>query len=80
MYDENKVFNPQYPFLTVSYKFKLDTKNILVLYLNIIIIYRYDSLKHVLTVKSKTLEENILILNIFLDNNKIKGVKIYLYL
>ena len=79
VYDENKVFNPQYPFLSVSYNFKLDTKHISALseYYNYI---SYDSLKHVLTVKSKTLEENILILNIFLDSPELKAANIPIFI
>ena len=79
VYDENKVFNPQYPFLSVSYNFKLDTKHISALseYYNYV---SYDSLKHVLTVKSKTLEENILILNIFLDSPELKAVNIPIFI
>jgi hypothetical protein len=79
VYDENKVFNPQYPFLSVSYNFKLDNKHIMALseYYNYI---NYDSLKHTLTVKSKTLEENILILNIFLDSPELKSVNIPIFI
>ena len=40
----------------------------------------YDSLKHTLTVKSKTLEENILILNTFLDSPELKSVNIPIFI
>lgn len=68
--DTNNVFNPQYPFLTVSYKCKLEEKYIKSLgqfhnYIN------YDDSKFILNVKSRTLEENLLILNIFLNENSL---------
>ena len=64
--DENNVFNPQYPFLTVCYNCKL--KNRYIKSLNEFHNYiSYDSNKFMLNVKSRTLEENILILNIFLE-------------
>ena len=68
--DTNNVFNPQYPFLTVSYKCKLEEKYIKSLgqfhnYIN------YDDNKFILNVKSRTLEENLLILNIFLNENSL---------
>ena len=68
--DMNNVFNPQYPFLTVSYKCKLEEKYIKSLgqfhnYIN------YDDSKFILNVKSRTLEENLLILNIFLNENSL---------
>ena len=66
--DENNVFNPQYPFLTVCYNCKLKDRYIKSLnkFHNYI---SYDDNKFMLSVKSRTLEENILILNIFLDDN-----------
>ena len=68
--DTNNVFNPQYPFLTVSYKCKLEEKYIKSLgqYHNYI---NYDDSKFILNVKSRTLEENLLILNIFLNENSL---------
>tara|TARA_B100001564_G_scaffold356239_2_gene370010 strand:- start:1319 stop:2014 length:696 start_codon:yes stop_codon:yes gene_type:complete len=70
VHDIDGVFNPKYPFLTVSYKFKLDEKYISSLseFHNYI---SYDSHKYMLHVKSRTLEENIIILNIFLGNGRL---------
>jgi len=68
--DENNVFNPYYPFLTVCYRCKLDDRYIKSLsqfhnYIN------YDDHKFILSVKSRTLEENLLILNTFFNDNKL---------
>lgn len=70
IHDVNGVFNSKYPFLTATYKFKLDEKYISSLsafhdYIS------YDSHKSVINVKSRTLEENIIILNIFLENTNL---------
>jgi len=73
--DENNVFNPQYPFLTVCYRCKLENRYIKSLsqfhdYIT------YDSNKFMLNVKSRTLEENLVILNVFFnDNNSNKKKK-----
>ena len=40
--------------------------------MNFIIIYAYDSNKFMLNVKSRTLEENLVILNIFFNDNNLK--------
>jgi hypothetical protein len=68
--DENNVFNPQYPFLTVCYRCKLENRYIKSLnqfhdYIT------YDSNKFMLNVKSRTLEENLVILNIFFNDNNL---------
>ena len=70
VYDENGVYNSKYSFLNVSYKCKLNENYIknLVEYHNYI---TYDSEKYVLNVKSRTLEENLVIISIFLGNNKL---------
>jgi len=67
---ENNVFNPHYPFLTVCYRCKLDDKYIKSLsqfHNNI----SYDDHKFIVSVKSRTLEENLLILNIFFTDNNL---------
>ena len=68
--DEKGLYNAKYSFLTVSYKCKLDEKYIknLGAYHNYV---TYDSEKYVLNVKSRTLEENIVIISIFLGDNKL---------
>ena len=68
--DENGVYLQKYPFLTVSYKIKLENRYIKGLnqYHNYI---NYDSLKRVINVKSRTLEENVVILNTFFDDNNL---------
>ena len=57
-------------FLTVSYHLKLND-----IYINSLSNYHnyinYDSNKKILYVKSRTLEENLVIFNIFLNNNKL---------
>ena len=68
--DENNVFNPQYPFLTVCYRCKLENRYIKSLsqfhdYIT------YDSNKFMLNVKSRTLEENLVILNLFFNDNNL---------
>ena len=68
--DGNNVFNPYYPFLTVCYRCKLDDIYIKSLsqfhnYIN------YDDNKFILSVKSRTLEGNLLILNTFFNDNKL---------
>ena len=68
--DENNVFNPQYPFLTVCYRCKLENRYIKSLsqfhdYIT------YDSNKFMLNVKSRTLEENLVILNVFFNDNNL---------
>ena len=70
VHNENGVYLSKYPFMTVSYKIKLEKKYIKSLnefhnYIN------YDSIKRIINVKSRTLEENIVILNIFLDQNNL---------
>ena len=65
-----------YAFLTVSYKIDLEEEyiNILGNYYNYI---NYDSNTNILQVKSRTLEENIIILDIFLKNKKIDNKKLH---
>tara|TARA_B110000114_G_C15021734_1_gene369167 strand:- start:77 stop:760 length:684 start_codon:yes stop_codon:yes gene_type:complete len=68
--DENNVFNPQYPFLTVCYRCKLEDRYIKSLsqYHNYV---SYDSNKFMLNIKSRTLEENLVILHIFFNDNNL---------
>lgn len=68
--DENNVFNPQYPFLTVCYRCKLEErylKSLNEFHNNV----TYDSNKFMLNVKSRTLEENLVILHIFFNDNNL---------
>jgi hypothetical protein len=68
--NENNVFNPYYPFLTVCYRCKLENRyiNSLSQFHNYI---SYDDNKFIVSVKSRTLEENLLILNIFFNDNNL---------
>ena len=66
-YDHNNTLN-NYPFLSVYYKLQLNDaykSNII----NISDYFIYDSFKNLLEVKSKTLEENLIMLYIFLYKN-----------
>ena len=63
-----ETYNNQYPFLSVSYNLNLDVniiKDKLSSLHNYII---YDSMLKYLTIKSRTLEENLILLKIFLEN------------
>ena len=64
----NNIFNPNYPFLTVCYRCKLENRYIKALnqYHDYV---SYDSNKFMLNIKSRTLEENLVILYIFLNDN-----------
>ena len=73
--DENNVFNPQYPFLTVCYRCKLENRYVKSLnqFHNYV---TYDSNKFMLHVKSRTLEENLVILHIFFNDNNLNNKNI----
>ena len=68
--DNSNNFIQSYPFLNVNYKIELNDYNIN----NFNDYIMYDSIRNILTVKSRTIEENLVILDIFL-NKKSKTQK-----
>ena len=71
--DNNNTFIQTYPFLTINYNIKLNNS-----YNNIIVncndYINYDSIRHMISIKSRTIEENIVILDLIL-NKKIEKKK-----
>ena len=66
--DSNKQFIPNYPFMTIKYDKDLDSSYDS--YLSVFSIYvNYDPLKKSVFIRSRTLEENLIILKLFLDKN-----------
>ncbi len=66
--NDNKEFVSEYPFLTINYKYRLDVnmrKKSKMLDKYII----YDSYGELLNIKSRTVEENLLMLDVFLNES-----------
>lgn len=74
--DTNKQFIREYPFLNINYEYKIDSTILKKIYI-LSDYFSYDSFRNMISIKSRTIDENILMLDILLHSpiNSLKGFK-----